>query len=101
MPIGDFINGIPPVGFLAIHLVIFGVASYAAWRSFAAGHSPLGWGFSLWALAEISYMTYHLNWTTFLFAHTVSEVLDLFGFGLVFLATTRTALTGLTARAQP
>jgi hypothetical protein len=100
MPIGDFINGIPPVGFLAIHVVIFLVAAYFAWRSFGAEVSALGWGFSLWALAEISYMTYHLNWTTFLFAHTISEVLDLFGFGLVFLATTRTVLGSLPARAR-
>jgi hypothetical protein len=30
-------------------------------------------------------MTYHLDWTVFLFAHTISEVLDLAAFGLVFL----------------
>jgi hypothetical protein len=29
-------------------------------------------------------MTYHLNWTTFLLAHTISEVLDLFAFILIF-----------------
>ena len=46
-------------------------------RAFGAGLSGLGWGFALFALAEISYMTYHLDWTTFLFAHTISEVLDL------------------------
>jgi hypothetical protein len=31
-------------------------------------------------------MTYHLDWTVFLFAHTISEVLDLVAFVLVFLA---------------
>ena len=29
-------------------------------------------------------MTYHLDWTVFLFAHTVSEVLDLLAFILIF-----------------
>ena len=54
---------------------------------------PSVWGFALFALAEISYMTYHLDWTTFLFAHTISEVLDLFAFVLVFVAASRTILT--------
>ena len=90
MPFGDFVNSIPPVGFLAIHIVLFLIGSYFAWRSFGAGASLLGWAFSLFALAEISYMTYHLNWTVFLFAHTISEVLDLVAFVLVFVAATRT-----------
>ena len=55
---------------------------------FGAGASTLGWAFSLFALAEISYMTYHLDWTVFLFAHTISEVLDLVAFVLVFVAAT-------------
>ena len=33
-------------------------------------------------------MTYHLDWTVFLFAHTISEVLDLLAFVLVFVAAT-------------
>lgn len=77
MPFGDFVNQIPPIGFLAIHLVAFLLGSYFARRAFATGSAGLGWGFALFALAEISYMTYHLDWTTFLFAHTISEVLDL------------------------
>jgi hypothetical protein len=31
-------------------------------------------------------MTYHLDWTVFLFAHTIAEVLDLAAFVLVFAA---------------
>ena len=91
MPFGDFVNSIPPVGFLAIHVVLFLVGAYFAWRSFGAGASLLAWGFTLFALAEISYMTYHLDWTTFLFAHTISEVLDALAFVLVFVVATRTA----------
>ena len=101
MPIGDFINGIPPIGFLAIHVVIFLFGAYFAWRAFGAGASLLGWGFTLFALAEISYMTYHLNWTTFLFAHTISEVLDLVAFILVFAAASQAILSRSTAAARP
>ncbi len=89
MPIGDFVNQIPAWGFLLIHLTAFVIGAYFAWRSFSADASLLGWGFSLFALAEISYMTYHLDWTIFLFAHTISEVLDLVAFILVFVAVTR------------
>jgi hypothetical protein len=88
MPIGDFVNLIPAPVFLLIHLTAFAVGAYFAWRSFNADATTLGWGFSLFALAEISYMTYHLDWTVFLFAHTISEVLDLLAFVLVFVAVT-------------
>ena len=92
MPFGDFVNAIPPIGFLAIHILLFATGAYFAWRSFGAGATTLGWAFSLFALVEISYMTYHLNWTTFLFAHTISEVLDLGAFVLVFVAATQSVL---------
>jgi len=100
MPFGDFVNQIPPIGFLVVHIVLFAAGAYFAWRSFGAGATTLGWGFSLFALAEISYMTYHLDWTVFLFAHTISEVLDLFAFVLVFVAATRTVLSSSPARAR-
>ncbi len=100
MPFGDFVNQIPAPVFLAIHLTAFLVGAYLAWRSFGAGVSLLGWAFSLFALAEISYMTYHLDWTVFLFAHTVSEVLDLVAFILVFAAATQRALVGAAAPAR-
>ena len=89
MPLGDFVNQIPAPIFLLIHLTAFLLGAYFAWRSFAAGSTLLGWAFSLFALAEISYMTYHLDWTVFLFAHTISEVLDLLAFVLVFIAATQ------------
>ena len=99
MPFGDFVNQIPPAGFLAIHVVLFLIGAYFAWRSLGAGASLPGYAFALFALAEISYMTYHLNWTTFLFAHTISEVLDLVAFVLVFVAASQRALTGASSRA--
>ena len=100
MPFGDFINAIPPLGFLIIHIVLFAIGAYFAWRSFGAAQPTLGWGFALFALAEVSYMTYHLDWTTFLFAHTISEVLDLLAFVLVFVAATQRALIGSGAPAR-
>jgi ABC-type microcin C transport system permease subunit YejB len=100
MPFGDFVNNIPPLGFLIIHIVLFAIGSYFAWRSFGAGVTTLGWAFSLFALAEVSYMTYHLDWTTFLFAHTISEVLDLGAFVLVFVAASQSILRPSTAAAR-
>jgi hypothetical protein len=97
MPIGDFINFIPVWGFLLIHIALFLIGAYFAQRSFGANQSNLGWGFSLFALAEISYMTYHLDWTTFLFAHTISEVLDVLAFIFIFMAVSKTLLAGSTA----
>jgi hypothetical protein len=94
MPIGSFINEIPAPVFIAIHLAAFLVGAYLAQRSFASGQSLMGYGFSLFALAEISYMTYHLDWTVFLFAHTISEVLDLAAFILVFAGAAKRALVG-------
>jgi hypothetical protein len=91
MPFGDFINQIPAPVFLLIHLTGFLIGAFFAWRSFGAGATLLGTAFSLFALAEISYMTYHLDWTVFLFAHTISEVLDLLAYILVFAAATQRA----------
>jgi hypothetical protein len=45
-------------------------------------------------------MTYHLDWTVFLFAHTISEVLDLVAFILVFSAATQRVLTGAPAASR-
>ena len=84
MPFGSFINSFPPTIFLLVHLIGFAAGALFAYRSFDARASLLGWGFALYALAELCYMTYHLDWTVFLFAHTISEVLDLVGFALIF-----------------
>ncbi len=100
MPFGDFVNQIPAPVFLLIHLTAFAVGAYFAWRSFNADASLLGWAFTLFALGEISYMTYHLDWTVFLFAHTISEVLNLVAFILVFTAATQRGLAGSGAAAQ-
>jgi hypothetical protein len=100
MPFGDFINQIPAPVFLLIHLTAFLIGAFFAWRSFGAGATILGAAFSLFALAELTYMTYHLDWTVFLFAHTISEVLDLFAFILVFVAATQRAFIASPAEAR-
>lgn len=89
MPFGSFINSFPPALFLLVHLVGFAAGAFFAYRALEAGARSLGWGFALYALAEIVYMTYHLDWTVFLFAHTIAEVLDLAGFALIFVGVTQ------------
>jgi hypothetical protein len=84
MPIGGFLNAFPPAFFLIVHLAAFVIAVFFASRAFGAAQQLLGWGFALYAAAEVIYMTYHLDWTVFLFAHTIAEVLDLVAFILVF-----------------
>ena len=86
MPWGDWVNELPTEFFLAVHLAAFALGASFAWTAFRRNLDLLGWAFSLFAAAEVTYMTYHLDWTVFLFAHTVSEVLDLTAFGLVFVA---------------
>ena len=98
MPFGDFVNQIPAPVFLLIHGVAFLLGAYFASRAFNVRASMLGWAFSLFALAEISYMTYHVDWTIFLFAHLISEALVLVAFILVFVVAGRSVLA--TARAS-
>ncbi len=85
MPFGGFINALPPAFFLLVHLIAFLVGAFFAYRALNGGAQKLGWGFVLYAIAELVYMTYHLDWTVFLFAHTIAEVLDLVAFILVFV----------------
>lgn len=92
MPFGSFINSVPPALFLLVHLIGFAAGAFFAYRSFEADAQLLGWGFALYALAELCYMTYHVDWTVFLFAHTISEVLDLVGFGLIFAGASQSIL---------
>jgi hypothetical protein len=90
--IGDFVNQIPASVFILIHVALFIVGAVLAYRCFSSEVRTAGWGFALFAVAEISYMTYHLDITTFLAAHTLSEVLDVLAFVLVFVGFTQRAL---------
>jgi hypothetical protein len=85
-PCCDFINAFPWWFFLLVHVALFAAGAFFAYRAFEGGNRGFGWGFTLFALAEVSYMTYHVNATQFLFAHTVSEVLDGLAFVVLFAA---------------
>src|SRR5689334_3864452 len=100
MPLGALLNAFPPAFFLLVHLVAFLIGAFFAYRAFGVNAPLLGWAFTLFAIAEISYMTYHLDWTVFLFAHTISEVLDLVAFILVFVGAVQTVLVRRTAGAR-
>jgi hypothetical protein len=84
MPWGDWINELPMGFFLAVHLAALAIGAFFAWTAYKRDLPLLAWAFTLFALAEVSYITYHLDWTVFLFAHTIAEVLDLVAFVLVF-----------------
>jgi hypothetical protein len=84
MPWGSWINELPTEFFMVVHIAAFAIGATFAWAAFKRELTLLGLGFSLYAAAEVVYMTYHLDWTVFLFAHTIAEVLDLGAFVLVF-----------------
>ena len=85
-PIDVIVRDLPWGFFLLVHIALFVAGAYFALRSFEHGESKFGTGFALFALAEISYMTYHVNITNFLFAHTISEVLNGVAFVMLFAA---------------
>ena len=84
MPYGSWVNDLPTGFFLAVHIAAFALGVGFAWLAFKRDLRLIGTAFSLFAAAEIVYMTYHLDWTVFLFAHTIAEVLDLLAFVAVF-----------------
>jgi hypothetical protein len=84
MPWGSWINDLPTEFFMVVHITAFAIGAGFAWLAFKRELGLLGTAFSLFAAAEVVYMTYHLDWTVFLFAHTIAEVLDLAAFVLVF-----------------
>jgi hypothetical protein len=84
MPYGSWVNDLPTGFFLAVHIAAFVLGAGFAWLALKRELVLLGAAFSLFAAAELVYMTYHLDWTVFLFAHTIAEVLDLAAFVLVF-----------------
>jgi hypothetical protein len=84
MPYGSWVNDLPTGFFLIVHIAAFAIGAGFAWLAYKRELGLLGAAFSLFAVAELVYMTYHLDWTVFLFAHTIAEVLDLGAFVLVF-----------------
>ena len=101
MPYGDWINELPTGFFLVVHIAAFALGAGFAWLAFKRELALLGTAFSLFAAAELVYMTYHLDWTVFLFAHTIAEVLDLTAFVLVFAARRLLGRPPARARGEP
>lgn len=100
-PCCDFINELPWGFFLVVHIALFAVGAFFALRAFDSGASVLGWGFGLFALAEICYMTYHVNITQFLFSHTISEVLNGLAFVAIFVGAVQKGAINRTSREAP
>src|SRR3954471_12165416 len=86
MPYGSWVNELPTSFFMVVHIAAFAIGAGFAWLAFKRELTLVATAFSLFAAAELVYMTYHLDWTVFLFAHTIAEVLDLTAFVLVFAA---------------
>ena len=100
MPWGSWINDLPTAFFLVVHITAFALGATFAWLAFKRELALLGSAFSLFAAAELVYMTYHLDWTVFLFAHTISEVLNLAAVALIFVGVTRRGVAALRAEAR-
>ena len=97
-PCCDFINDLPWGFFLIVHIALFAVGAFFALRAFESGAGAMGWGFGLFALAEICYMTYHVNITQFLFSHTIAEVLDGLAFTALFVGAVQKGVVRLSDR---
>ncbi len=84
MPLGAFLATWPSAIFLLLHLVVFLLASFFAFRGFGAGNDVLGWGFTLLALAQLCYVAYDLEVVVVLFAHGLAELVEVAGLGFLF-----------------
>lgn len=83
-PIDLGVSNLPMWLFMVVHVTAFAVGAYFAYRAFDRDRAAFGWGFSLYAVAEILYMGYHLGISTFLLSHTLAEVMNLAAFALIF-----------------
>ena len=92
MPYGSWINDLPTGFFLVVHITAFAIGAGFAWLAAKRDLTLLATAFSLFAAAELVYMTYHLDWTVFLFAHTISEVLDAVAFVTLIATATQRAV---------
>lgn len=90
----------PHAVFMLIHVALMALGVYLALKAAGTYGGDMAAPFWLYALAELFYLTYHLDWTVILFAHTASKVLDAAAVVLLFTAVSRRVATGkLSARA--
>ena len=76
-PLDLGVSQIPMPVFVVVHLAIFAVTGFFAIRAFSNQKPQFGAGMGLLAVAELVYLLYHFELTTFLLSHTVAEVLVL------------------------
>ena len=87
-PFGSFMDAMPHWAFIIIHSALV-VVGY--WLSRKTKNN----GFLLFVLAELSYITYHVGLTHFLFAHIVAEVLDVLALVTIALGFSKRVVTGI------
>lgn len=68
-PFGSFMEAMPHWAFIIIHSLLIVVGFWLARKTKQNG-------FLVFVLAELTYITYHLHLTHFLFAHIIAEVCD-------------------------
>ena len=61
MRYGDWINDLPTTFFMVVHIAAFAIGAGFAWLAFRRDLALVGTAFSLFAVAELTYMTYHLD----------------------------------------
>ena len=83
------VSNIPMAVFMLVHFAGLAVGATLAYKAFNGPGRLFGWAFTLYALAEVTYMGYHLSITTFLLSHTISEVLVLVAVVLAFAGATQ------------
>ena len=91
-PFGSFMEAMPHWAFIIIHSLLIVVGFWLARKTKLSG-------FLLFVLAELSYITYHLGLTHFLFAHIIAEVCDVLA--LVTIALGLSQRVGGTAGSTP
>ena len=91
-PFGTFVTAVPHWGFIVIHSTLILVAVWLSRRVRATGNASAANGFLLFVVA---YITYHAHLTHFLFAHTVSEVLDILTLVVIGTSLRRSKATAL------
>ena len=82
MPFGSFMDAVSHPVFLIIHAALALMGIFLWRRASAAANPSAARAFLLYVIAEVAYITYHLDITAFHFAHTLAEVCD----GLAFLS---------------
>ena len=57
MPIGGFLDSLPSILFVIVHLVLLAVAVWAIWR-LNMGGIAYAWAFSLYAISQLVFLSF-------------------------------------------